>query len=87
MPSSVSPTATTTRSSSRSGRKQRTCADCFFDQNNLCALDVKQPCPTFRPAHPEGLRPPRQLSFVFRQDRRPQAMATGPSSLPDSLPD
>jgi hypothetical protein len=36
----------------------------------LCALEDKKPCPTFRPAHPDGLRPPRQLSFVFRQGRR-----------------
>ena len=27
-------------------------------------------CPTFRPAHPDGLRPPQQLSFVFRQEPR-----------------
>jgi hypothetical protein len=53
----------------RSARKER-CEDCFFHQNLLCALEDKKPCPTFRPAHPEGLRPPRQLSFVFRQGRR-----------------
>ena len=50
-------------------RKPR-CEDCFFHQQMLCALEDKKPCPTFRPAHPEGLRPPRQLSFVFRQQRR-----------------
>jgi len=54
----------------RAGRKLR-CEDCFFHQNMLCALEEKQPCPTFRPAHPDGLRPPQQLSFVFRQPRRP----------------
>ena len=36
----------------------------------LCALEDKKPCPTFRPAHPDGLRPPRQLAFVFRTQRR-----------------
>lgn len=46
------------------------CEDCFFHQNALCALEEKKPCPTFRPAHPDGLQPPRQLSFVFRQGRR-----------------
>lgn len=77
MPSFVSPSQTMARGGSRASRKQHTCADCFFDQNNLCALEVKEPCPTFRLAHPEGLKPPRQLSFVFRQDRRPEAMAAG----------
>jgi hypothetical protein len=54
---------------SRTARKPR-CEDCFFHQNMLCALEDKKPCPTFRPAHPGGLRPPPQLSFVFRQPRR-----------------
>jgi hypothetical protein len=58
----------------RSARKPR-CEDCFFHQNMLCALEDKKPCPTFRPAHPDGLRPPRQLSFVFRQGRRPDPFA------------
>jgi hypothetical protein len=53
----------------RGARKER-CEDCFFHQRMLCALEDKKPCPTFRPAHPDGLRPPRQLSFVFRQGRR-----------------
>ena len=59
---------------SRTARKPR-CEDCFFHQNMLCALEDKKPCPTFRPAHPEGLRPPRQLSFVFRQGRRADAFS------------
>jgi hypothetical protein len=50
-------------------RKPR-CEDCFFHQNMLCALPDKKLCPTFRPAHPDGLKPPQQLSFVFSQDRR-----------------
>jgi hypothetical protein len=48
------------------------CEDCFFHQNMLCALGLKDGCPTFRPAHPDGLRPPAQLSFVFRQERSTQ---------------
>jgi hypothetical protein len=54
---------------STSGRRKPRCEDCFFFQNMLCALPDRKPCPTFRPAHPDGLRPPRQLSFVFRQER------------------
>jgi hypothetical protein len=38
----------------------------------LCALGLEEPCPTFRPAHPDGLRPPQQLSFVFRTQPRRQ---------------
>jgi hypothetical protein len=55
--------------SGRPTRKPR-CEDCFFHQNMLCALPDKKLCPTFRPAHPDGLKPPQQLSFVFRQERR-----------------
>ena len=54
----------------RPGGKKLRCEDCFFHQNMLCALEDKKPCPTFRPAHPDGLRPPRQLAFVFRTQRR-----------------
>lgn len=46
------------------------CDDCFFRRNMLCALSVDEPCVTFRPDHPEGLRPPQQMRFVFRQERR-----------------
>jgi hypothetical protein len=62
------PPATAKRNGRRSGLKDVRCEDCFFHQNMLCAL-VKRPCPTFRPAHPEGLRPPQQLSFPFRHER------------------
>jgi hypothetical protein len=58
----------------RKGPRPR-CEDCFFHQNMLCALGLKDGCPTFRPAHPDGLKPPQQLSFVFRQERRTQAIA------------
>jgi hypothetical protein len=44
-----------------------TCEDCFFGANGLCSLGQTGPCPTFRPNRPEGLRPPRQLRFDFRQ--------------------
>ena len=47
------------------------CENCFFHQNLLCAIEGG-PCATFRPAHPDGLRPPSQLRFVFRQERRMQ---------------
>src|SRR3954452_11892106 len=56
------------------------CDDCFFGRNGLCALALDEPCATFRPDHPEGLRPPSQLRFVFRQERRRQAAWAFPSA-------
>ncbi len=46
--------------------KRVTCDECFFRRNLLCALALDEPCATFRPDSPEGLRPPTQMRFVFR---------------------
>jgi hypothetical protein len=62
-------------------KKKPRCEDCFFHQNMLCALQDKKPCPTFRLAHPDGLRPPQQLSFVFRQERRNEPFVFRPATL------
>lgn len=56
------------------------CEGCFFGCNLLCAVSEAGPCPTFRPAHPEGLRPPSQMRFVFRQERRLQVAWAFPSA-------
>jgi hypothetical protein len=61
-------------------RTKVTCGDCFFKQNLLCALDLDGPCATFRPNRPEGLRPPRQMRFVFRQERRRQTAYAFPTA-------
>jgi hypothetical protein len=61
------------------GRKV-SCEDCFFRKNLLCALPDDEPCATFRPAHPDGLRPPRQLRFQFRQERRTQSVWAFPTA-------
>ena len=53
--------------------KPVTCEDCFFRCNMLCALSLPEPCATFRPDTPEGLRPPRQLRFHFRAEPRTTA--------------
>ena len=45
--------------------KRATCEGCFFKQNMLCALNLGEPCTTFRPAE-RNLAPERQLSFAFR---------------------
>ena len=54
--------------------KRVTCDDCFFMQKGLCALNLGEPCPTFRPAE-RGLAPERQLAFVFRTQRTTTAYA------------
>jgi hypothetical protein len=46
----------------------------------LCAVSQAGPCATFRPNHPEGLRPPSQMRFVFRQERRMQVAWAFPSA-------
>ena len=50
------------------------CEDCFFHQQMLCALNLGEPCSTFRPAE-RNLAPERQLSFVFRSERTHSAYA------------
>ena len=65
----------------RSGRAPKvSCEDCFFRSNMLCALTLDEACATYRPNHPEGLRPPQQMRFVFRQERRFQTAWAFPSA-------
>lgn len=64
----------------RSGTAKVSCDDCYFGCNLLCALQLPEPCTTFRPNDPEGLRPPRQLRFQFRQERRTRALWTFPTA-------
>jgi hypothetical protein len=42
-------------------------------------LDLPEPCSTFRPNEAQ-LRPPPQLRFVFRQERRSQAAWAFPTA-------
>jgi hypothetical protein len=65
----------------RARKPKPRCEDCFFHQNMLCALPDKKPCPTFRLAHPDGLKPPQQLSFVFRQERRAEPFVFQPARV------
>lgn len=66
--------------SGRSGSAKASCDECFFHRQMLCAVSGGGPCATFRPAHPEGLRPPSQMRFVFRQERRLQVAWAFPSA-------
>ncbi len=54
--------------------KRAKCEDCFFHQNLLCALQLSEPCTTFRPAE-RNLAPESQLAFTFRTDRTRVAYA------------
>jgi hypothetical protein len=54
--------------------RELSCADCYFGAKGLCALNLDRPCPTYRPAE-GGLRPERQLAFVFRAERTHAAYA------------
>ena len=55
------------------------CEECYFRCNLLCALDLPEPCTTFRPNESE-LKPPQQLRFVFRHERRPRAAWAFPTA-------
>jgi hypothetical protein len=59
--------------------KKVSCDECFFRVNLLCALDLAEPCATFRPNEAQ-LKPPQQLRFVFRQEPRPRAAWVFPSA-------
>jgi hypothetical protein len=55
-------------------RQRITCKDCYFREQNLCAL-TDGPCPTFRAARATRLRPPEQARLVARQPVREHAAA------------
>lgn len=50
-------------------KKQPSCDDCYFRKNLLCALELDEPCATFRENRPEGLVPPRQPVLLMRPPR------------------
>jgi hypothetical protein len=66
------------RTPKRAARKV-SCGECYFRVNMLCALQDTEPCATFRPAEAQ-LKPPQQLRFVFRQERRTRAAWAFPSA-------
>lgn len=76
-------TGTTQRTKKRGPGAQgvaASCDGCFFKCHQLCALALDEPCATFRPDSPEGLRPPSQMRFHFRSERRPRAAWSFPSA-------
>jgi hypothetical protein len=55
------------RRASKRRKGRPSCADCFFHCQMLCALDLDEPCSTFRPNSADGLVPPRQPALLLRQ--------------------
>jgi hypothetical protein len=68
----------------RKGKKVWTCDDCFFRCRGLCALDVKEPCSTFRLNRPEGLVPPRQPALLLRDPPDDPAEGIGGEGVPQT---
>ena len=62
--------------------KPPSCEDCYFHKNLLCALELDEPCTTFRPNRPEGLVPPRQPVLLMRPPRWATAVLGWLSSGP-----
>jgi hypothetical protein len=50
----------------RRRKNGRSCEDCYFHRRLLCALDLDEPCSTFRADGPQGLVPPRQPALLMR---------------------
>ena len=67
------------RAPKRAAAAKVSCEQCYFRVNLLCALEVPEPCATFRPNEAQ-LKPPQQLRFVFRQERRSRAAWAFPSA-------
>ena len=60
--------------------KKVTCEECFFARNGLCALELRRAVRDVPAGSPDGLRPPPQMRFVFRQERRRQAAWAFPTA-------
>jgi hypothetical protein len=67
------------RRASKRRKGRPSCVDCFFHCQMLCALDLDEPCSTFRPNTQDGLVPPRQPALLLRNapDERPGTASAG----------
>ena len=54
------------RRASKRRKGKASCEDCFFHCQMLCALDLDEPCSTFRANTADGLVPPLQPSLLLR---------------------
>ncbi len=53
---------------SRRAKAKPSCASCYFGVRMLCALELGEPCSTFRPDSPHGLIPPTQPMLLIGAD-------------------
>lgn len=57
-----------TRAPARRRKVKPSCEGCYFGRRGLCALQLDEPCSTFRPDSPEGLVPPTQPMLLVRSE-------------------
>ena len=77
LPTSAAPTKT---GRSRRAKAKPSCESCYFGVRMLCALELGEPCTTFRPDSPQGLTPPAQPMLLIGAegatlDTEPQPLA------------
>lgn len=60
------PLAPASRKPARRRKAKPSCEDCYFGRRMLCALELGEPCSTFRPDSPDGLMPPAQPTLLVR---------------------
>ncbi len=52
----------------RRAKAKPSCEACYFGVRMLCALELGEPCTTFRPDSPHGLTPPSQPMLLIGAD-------------------
>ncbi len=62
------PTAPAKTGRSRRSKAKPSCESCYFGVRMLCALELGEPCSTFRPDSPRGLTPPAQPMLLIGAD-------------------
>lgn len=70
-PAAATAVAATKSKPARRRKAKPSCEDCYFGRRMLCALELSEPCSTFRPDSPEGLVPPTQPMLLVRADPLP----------------
>ncbi len=53
---------------SRRSKSKPSCSSCYFGVRMLCALELGEPCSTFRADSPHGLIPPTQPMLLIGAD-------------------
>lgn len=72
------PSPAQTKATAKQPRRSKvkpSCEQCYFGRRMLCALELGEPCSTFRPDCPEGLVPPTQPMLLVRSEPDPLSPA------------